>query len=270
MLRCVTTDLNPLNEPVKKPATEGLTCDAFLGGLVHLWQPKKGYRAGVDPVLLAASVDAVAGQSVLDVGCGAGAAALCLGRRVSGLELHGLEIQPFYAELAARNAAVNDLKLTLHEGDISAMPEALKARRFDHVITNPPYYNRVSGPKSGNVSRETARAGASLDVWMEAAARRLAPKGQMTIICRTERMPELLGAMPSYLGSVELWPLIPRAGRGSELALLKARHGGRTPFKLHDGLCVHEGHRHLRDGESYSKTIASVLRHGAALPFPKG
>ena len=50
-----------------------LTRDAFVGGKLHLWQPKDGYRAGVDPVLLAACVRAQPGQSVLDVGCGQGA-----------------------------------------------------------------------------------------------------------------------------------------------------------------------------------------------------
>ncbi|MCO4829001.1 MAG: methyltransferase, partial [Lentibacter algarum] len=63
-------------------STPDLTHDAFLGGRLKLWQPKQGYRAGVDPVLLAASIAAKAGESVLDLGCGAGAAALCLGRRV--------------------------------------------------------------------------------------------------------------------------------------------------------------------------------------------
>jgi tRNA1Val (adenine37-N6)-methyltransferase len=44
------------------------TFDAFLGGRITLEQPTKGYRAGVDPVLLAASVPARAGQSVLELG----------------------------------------------------------------------------------------------------------------------------------------------------------------------------------------------------------
>ena len=57
-------------------AEDDLTCDAFLGGKLHLWQPRRGrgYRAGVDPVLLAASIEATAGQSVLELGCGVGAA----------------------------------------------------------------------------------------------------------------------------------------------------------------------------------------------------
>ena len=98
-----------------------LSHDAFLGGRLHLWQPKAGYRAGVDPVLLAASVPAKAGQSVLDLGCGVGTAALCLGARVPGLGLVGVERQADYAALAARNG------LETFCADLTDMPDALKA-----------------------------------------------------------------------------------------------------------------------------------------------
>mgnify|MGYP003408994725 CR=1 FL=1 len=57
-------------------APEDLTDDKFLCGKLQLLQPRKGYRAATDPVLLAAAVPARSGQSVLDLGCGAGAAAL--------------------------------------------------------------------------------------------------------------------------------------------------------------------------------------------------
>ena len=97
---------------------EGLTRDAFLGGALSVWQPRRGYRAGIDPVLLAAAVPAVAGQSVLELGCGAGVASLCLGRRVPGLVLHGVEIQQDYANLARRNGAENDIGLTVTTADL--------------------------------------------------------------------------------------------------------------------------------------------------------
>src|SRR3546814_8190614 len=47
-----------------------ITEDAFLGGRVKLRQPEVGYRAAIDPVLLAAAVPAVAGERVADLGCG--------------------------------------------------------------------------------------------------------------------------------------------------------------------------------------------------------
>ncbi|MEL6434627.1 MAG: methyltransferase, partial [Pseudomonadota bacterium] len=64
------------------PHDADLTKDDFLGGRLQLLQPRAGYRAGIDPVLLAASVEARKGQSILDLGCGVGTAALCIGRRV--------------------------------------------------------------------------------------------------------------------------------------------------------------------------------------------
>ena len=93
-----------------------LTRYAFLGGQLQVWQPRQGYRAGVDPVLLAASVPARAGDTVLELGCGAGVASLCLGRRIDGLHLTGLELQPAYADLARRNAAENRIGLQVMPG----------------------------------------------------------------------------------------------------------------------------------------------------------
>ena len=43
------------------------------------------------------------GGHVLDLGCGVGAAALCLAARVPGLDLTGVELQEDYAALARRN-----------------------------------------------------------------------------------------------------------------------------------------------------------------------
>ena len=79
------------------------TIDQFLGGKVTAKQPAQGYRAGVDAVLLAASVPAKAGDTVLELGCGVGVASLCLTARVGGLLVTGVELQPDYAALAAKN-----------------------------------------------------------------------------------------------------------------------------------------------------------------------
>ena len=117
----------------------GRTDDGFLGGRLHIWQPAKGFRSGVDAVLLAAAVPAVAGQSVLELGCGAAACVLCLGARVPGLALNGLELQGDYAALARENAARNHLDLDLWQGDVADVPKGLRDQTFDHVIANPPY-----------------------------------------------------------------------------------------------------------------------------------
>ena len=73
---------------------DGLTEDRFLGGQVLLRQPAGGYRAAIDPVLLAASVDARSGERVLEAGTGHGAAAICLAHRVRDCRVSGIEVQP--------------------------------------------------------------------------------------------------------------------------------------------------------------------------------
>jgi len=135
----------------------GLSLDAFLGGLLQIWQPLEGYRAGTDAVFLASSVRAMKQQSVLELGCGAGVASLCLGKRVAGLSLTGVEVQPEYAALARQNAAENDIELEVVEADVWDLPLEVRQRSFDHVIANPPYFEtkRLTPPK--DMGKEISR-----------------------------------------------------------------------------------------------------------------
>jgi len=250
-------------------ADSELSCNGFLGGRVQLWQPVQGYRAGVDPVLLAAAVPAKPGEAVLELGCGAGQALLCLGARVPGLSLAGVELQPPYAALARRNAAANGQDIEVIEADFSALPEGLKQRQFHHVIANPPYFKAGAHSQARDTGRQVALGeGTPLADWIGSAARRLAPKGYLHMIQRADRLPDMLAGCSGALGSVEVLPLAPRTGRASELVILRARKGGRADFRLHAPLILHEGTRHERDGESYLPQIRAVLRDGAALPWP--
>lgn len=250
--------------PSPEFAPEDLSHDAFLCGKLHLWQPKKGYRAATDPVLLAAACPALPGQRVLDLGCGAGAAALCLAARVPGLVLAGLELQPAYATLARRNAADNGMVMQVETGDLAHMPQALRVD-FDHVIANPPYY-----PAGGTPSPVAARATAlqvdtPLGDWVQAAARRLAPGGWLTLICGADGLPQVLAAMGSKLGSAAVLPLQPREGRPALRILLRARKGGKGAFRLLAPLTLHAGPAHDGDRESYTPRAMAVLRNGDSL-----
>lgn len=248
---------------------DALVRNAFLGGRVQLWQPLEGYRAGIDPVLLAATIPARSGESVLELGCGAAPALCCLGVRVPGLKLAGLEIQPGYAALARRNLEGNGLDGAVFEGDIATPPATLRALTFDHVLANPPYFEADRRSAAPDVGREMALAGpAPMAAWAALAARRLRPRGTVTFIQRVERLPELLAAMQAVFGSLELWPLAPRAGRAPRLILARGRKGGRAAFRFHPALVLHEGARHLEDGEDYTDVIRATLREGKRMDFP--
>lgn len=243
-----------------------LACNDFLGGAVRLWQPCAGYRAGVDPLLLAASVPAKTGQSVLELGCGAGAAILCLMARVQGLKATGVELQSAYADLARRNASENGCDLKVIDADLTDLPTDLKQVQFDHVIANPPYYRAGAHSPAQDQGRSTALGeDTPLTSWVDAAARRLGHRGQMHMIQKANRLPDMLSACAGRLGSVEVLPLAPRVGRPAELVILRAIKGGRADFRLHAPLVLHLGDRHTADGDSYTPEVTSVLRDGAAL-----
>jgi tRNA1Val (adenine37-N6)-methyltransferase len=85
--------------------TGQVTKDAFLGGAIHVLQPKTGYRAGLDAVLLAAAcpvATSTAGATVLDCGAGVGTAALCVASRVPSARLTLVERESDLAALGTR------------------------------------------------------------------------------------------------------------------------------------------------------------------------
>ncbi len=246
-------------------ASEQLSQDKFLGGKINIWQPLTGYRAATDPVLLAAACPAKSGETVLDLGCGVGTASLCLSNRVQA-ECWGLELQSDYAELARRNADENNVSLRIVTGDLMAMPDPLRDMSFDHVITNPPFFG--PGKPAPDAGRAQARQEeVSLSDWLDAALKRLKPKGWLTLIHRVERLPEVISALNNRAGGVEIKPLAARTGRPANRFLLRARKGSRSVAKLHNPLILHEGPNHNTDRDDYSAEAKAVLRGGERLEF---
>lgn len=243
-----------------------LTHDAFLGGKLYLWQPSRGYRAATDPVFLAASVPVEPGQSVLDLGCGAGCAVLCLATRVNGLSLTGVEISPDMAELARRNGDENGHALEVVEGDVRNMPVELRERTFDHVICNPPYFP-ASGVASPDQLRDRARRDGrgELGAWIDAGLRRLRYRGMLSVIHLTGRLPEILHAVHGRAGSVRICPLAARPDRPAERVIVQCLKGGRAPAELCPPFVVHGPGPHVDGPDTFSPMASAVLRSGEAL-----
>jgi len=246
------------------------TDDGFLGDRVQVLQPEKGYRAGIDAVMLAAAVPTEPGDHVLDLGAGVGVASLCLASRCLDVKVTGLEIQSALVETAFENIKRNDLELRARiiEGSISEKAAILADKdvaygSFDHVMTNPPFYEQEKIWDSPNDSKATAHAleGVSLEEWLRVTCAMAKPKGTVTIIHRADALPDLLKGVEGKLGNLIAFPLWPGAGKEASRVLLQGVKGSRAPFRLASGLLLHG------DDSGFTAEADAILRNGAALPL---
>lgn len=238
--------------------------DGFLDGRLRIAQPLRGYRAGADAVMLGAACPARPGQTVLELGCGVGVASLCLGWRVPGLSMTGLERQADYADLARDNASSNGIPMTIVTGDLAAPPSGLRAITFDHVIMNPPYFlGGTPAPDAGRA--EARREETPLALWIHAGLRRLRPGGWLTLIQRADRLDGVICALAGRAGAVTILPVAGRSGHPAGRVLVAARKGAATPLRLLAPFVTHAAPRHGMDGEDLSQAAAAVLRNGAPI-----
>ncbi len=243
------------------------TCDAFLDGRVHVRQPAKGFRSGLDAVFLAAACPAEDGEAVLEAGCGAGAASLCLLARVPGIAVTAVEADSGLAALAQANALENGFagRFQALAADVGAPWSTLEGRLrregYDHVIANPPFYvhGRARLSKDGRNARSRAMQEGALDVWLRFLAAAAKPGGTATVIHTAEALPQLLAAFEGRFGALSVLPLYPKAGASAIRVILRGIKGSRAPLAIAPGIVLHK-----EDGTPTAPARA-VLRDAAKL-----
>jgi len=244
------------------------TCDAFLDGRVHLHQPLKGFRSGLDAVFLAAACPAETGDHILEAGCGAGAASLCLLARIPEAKVPGVEIDPGLAALACENAAANGKSESFESinADVTAswaelQAAGLRADAYDHVMANPPFFShgRSRPAKDRGNARARAMPEGELEAWLRFLAATAKPSGTCTVIHTAEALPELLSAFDRRFGDLRITPLYPKADAPAIRIIICGIKGSRAPLAIMPGIILHE-----QDGTP-TATAKAILRDGCAL-----
>lgn len=236
------------------------TEDALLDGRVRLRQPARGFRAGLDAVLLAAFVPARPGEAVLEAGCGSGAAFLCLAARVPGLRIAAVEREATMAALARDNAAANGADATVTEGDVADVALARRLGPCDHAFANPPYWPDGTPPPGAVRRAATHESGAGLAAWVAFLVAALRDRGTVSLVLPAARFDAAIAALHGAdCGSVTMLPVAPRASEAAKRVLVRARKHGRAPARLLPPFVLHRA-----DG-AFTPAAEDVLRNAATL-----
>ncbi len=235
----------------------GVTEGTLVGGKILFRQLAAGHRSGFEPVFLAAAVPAKAGDAVLEAGCGAGAALLCLARRVPGLTGVGLEIDPVLTGLANENFKINGFEGFMAVTGNAAHPPAQK---FDHVLANPPWHGEAStnSPDAARARAHHAPAGL-LGTWIPALAACVKHRGTVSLILPAAAVTEAVTALrENDFGGRTLFPFWPRAGQAAKFFIISARKHIKSPDRILPGLVLH-------DEGGITSSADAILREGSGL-----
>jgi tRNA1(Val) A37 N6-methylase TrmN6 len=240
--------------------------DAVLDGKLVLRQPLRGHRFGHDSVLLAAATAARSGEHAVELGAGVGAAGLALARRVEGLTVTLVEIDPALTALACENAARNALADRVYAVCLDVGAKAaeftaagLASGSADHVLMNPPF--NAPQNSSPDRARRLARTASNetLAQWVRMAEWLLRPQGTLTLIWRADGLGEVLAVLAAAFGAIAVLPVYPKPGAPAIRVLVRGVKDSRTPLTVLPGLVLAgEDNRPTAQAEA-------VLRGGAAL-----
>ena len=259
-----------LDQPTDFVKHQTTTRDAFLAGRITLSQPRNGFRAGFDSVLLGAAVRAGT-ESLLDLGAGVGTAglvalALDRARHATLVERHGETVT-----LARENVVGNGFaeRAEVLELDILAPGSVrhaagLRANHYETVIANPPFFEAGQGTLAPETSRADARhmAQEGLDAWVKCAAGCAAAGGELIVVYPAQGLTTLLNAMTARFGSIAILPISPRAGQAATRILVRGIKGSRAPLTLLAGRVLHG-----ESGRDFMPEFDAIFRGAAALDW---
>lgn len=221
---------------------------------IPLYQPKKGYRYGIDSLLLARFADLRPTDRLCDLGSGVGILALWALTRRKVEKAVAIEVQRELAELALKNAEVLGVKSRLevfHE-NWKRVKSFLKPHGFHVVISNPPYRKALSGKAPPDLSKAIAKheiEGTMSDL-VKAAGYLMKPSGRFCLMYPPIRLEELIVELHRAKLKVQRMGFIhPYRDRPATLVMVEAVRSMERELKVESPIVVY------RDADHYTPEV---------------
>ena len=222
---------------------DGESLDDLQNGYFII-QSEKGFRYGMDAVLLSGYASVRPGEKVLDMGTGTGILPILLAAKTPGESFTGLEIQEKSACMARRSVAYNGLqdRIRIVTGDIKEAAAVFGPASFDVVVSNPPYMTGNHGLLNAEQSRAIARHEVlcTLDDVAREAAKLLRPGGRFYMVHRPHRLIEIITALTKYKLEPKRMKMVhPFVDKEANMVLIEAVRGGKSMIKVEAPIVVY-------------------------------
>lgn len=216
-----------------------------------LYQPDSGYCYNSDSILLYGFISRFAPKGkMLDVGTGCGIVGLLVARDFQDVVLEGSEKQSVYAEFARRNAQINKIGYTLHEGDFL---ELAGSHVYDWIVSNPPFYDEGSS-RSENPMLHQARYNIHMPIeaYAKKIAKLLKPKGEAAICYDARQFVQLGSALESAgLRVVDVQFVHSKSDRSSTLVMVHLKKNSKSALNVLPPLVTFED-------DSYTPAVQAI------------
>lgn len=227
--------------------------DLQLNGL-RLIQKEKGFRFGVDAVLLSHFANIKKKHRVIDLCTGTGIVPFLVHGKYRPQEVLGLEIQEDMVEMANRSSMLNNTEESIKfiSGDLKDKKLIDSIGKFDVVTVNPPYKLNNAGIVNPEDKLAIARHEimCTLEDVIIAARRLLKDNGRMFIVHRPERLADIFGLMRKYKIEPKRVRMIqPNTKKAPNIVLVEGQRDGGAFLKWEEPLYVYD------DNGNYSEEI---------------
>jgi len=208
---------------------------------LRLIQKTDGLTFGTDAYLLSAFLKPSSRAMGAELGGGTGVLSLLAltKQKLAHTDVH--EIQPEFAELCCRNAALNGLSdsMTICEGDVRDIPGEQK---LDIVYSNPPYMKADCGKENAvgamNIARREVHGG--IDDFCDAAGRLLKYGGTFAVVYRPDRWTDLVCSMREHGMEIKRVVFVyPSIADRPCLVLTEAKKGAASGMVVSPPLCIY-------------------------------
>ena len=220
---------------------------------LKILQKVDGFCFGMDSVLIANFAKVPKREAVVaDFGTGTGIISILVAGKQKIEKIFAIEIQDELVDMAKRSVEYNGLndKIEVINADVVGISKGEFNKKFDCVITNPPYKKLNTGLVNYNdkklISRHEVKC--TLENVVYESSKLLKDNGVFYMVHRPDRLCDIFCAMrDNKIEPKEIQLVYPHIGYEANLVLIKGVKCGKPSLRVHKPLIIYDENNQYTD-----------------------